>query len=132
LVKELKPHREFSEQLYESQKDFFHLEKLRLVVGQVQGKWKWFRLIADFIIICIMAAFTFSKEAQLTVVVWLNSYAPDANTFQIVDTVGSSLVLLWVLVMEGWHWYIRIQTKMRIRYIEHDLEARYTLRPISL
>jgi len=127
LIRELKNYREFSEKLYKSRKNLFSLVKLSLVVNQVQGNWKWFRLTAGCIIIAIMAVFAFSEQVQSLTVSRIISFIPGINSNRIVDIVGSAFVLIWVFIMEGWHWYMRIRTTMRIQFIEQDLEEKYDL-----
>lgn len=104
------------------------LEALRIVLDLVLGNWKYWRLACGAIIILILDAFTFSTFIRQAFARLTDSILSWLSPAEAADFVYASLVLLFVLVMEGWHWIMRFMTLIKLRAI-HNIDEHYVLKP---
>jgi hypothetical protein len=113
---------------YTRQKQFYELEILNTVEGQVFGEWKLWRLLTGTIIVLTADVFSFNqafRDASANVV---QIICPWLSSGEAASIFYSSLVLLFVVAMEMWHWLLRIRTYLRMDTLEH-LHTSYRLVP---
>jgi hypothetical protein len=116
-----------SNEEFREKRQYFALERLRLVRQQIQGNWKWWRFGAGAAIIVVTDAFAFvpafrSFLAAQVMAVKAGLSASEAEAF-----VYSLLVLSFVVVMEVWHYWIRLKTWISLDCID-ELSENYILR----
>jgi hypothetical protein len=130
IVRELDPEAKRSASEFENRSDYFALERLNVVRAQIQGDWKWWRLIAGSGIILMINLFAFSSTFRELVTQPVLSLRPgippqDAETFSY-----SLLVLAFVVIMEVWHYAVRLRTKISLRLMD-ALSESYKLARLS-
>jgi len=115
---------------YNEQRRFFNLEILNTVDRQVMGPWKSHPMYAGAAIVVAIDLFAFVApfrefltDLASKPLFWLSSE-------EITNLLFTSLVLLFVVLMELWHWIKRLQTKLRTQALE-DLKQDYLLEPRS-
>jgi hypothetical protein len=126
LVKELASSGRRSEQEFRKNEDYFALERLRVVRAQIGGRWKWWRSGFGGAIILLIDLFAFvppvrSVFVQLVQQMQSGISAGDAEVYAF-----SFLVLLFVGLMEVWHYLIRLRTKFWLQYLS-EVKGRYVL-----
>jgi hypothetical protein len=129
LVAVLATEAEKSEEEFTRKRQFFALERLRIVRAQIQGNWKWWRLCAGTLIIIATHAFAFVPTFQSLVTAQVLAVKPDLSANEAEVFVYSLLVLSFVIVMEVWHYWIRLKTWVSLDCID-TLSEKYTLRRI--
>jgi hypothetical protein len=126
LVRELAPSARKSEQEFKANQDYFALERLRIVRAQIGGDWKWWRFGFGAAIIVAIDLFAFVPQVRTLLaapvhLVQSGIAAADAEIYAF-----SFVVLLFVIVMEVWHYLIRLRTKFRMEYLG-EVTSRYSL-----
>lgn len=130
LIRYLRGSNDTSERIYRENREFFRLEALLAVINQVQGNWKWYRFCGGLVIITAMLILSFSPRVRgllVNATEPLTNGLPAKNLLSITECI---LVLFWVLLMEVWHWYIRIRTLVSLHLLE-DLSVKYRMQPGS-
>ena len=128
LVNELAPSARKSEHEFRANEDYFALERLRIVRAQIGGNWKWWRSAFGGVIILIIDLFAFVPTVRTQLVspvqlIQAGISAADAETYTF-----SFLVLMFVVVMEIWHYLIRLRTKFWMEHLD-DMRSRYSIHP---
>jgi len=121
LVNFLQPMIQLAREEYVKSDDAIGLEQLQLVENQVCGNWKWWRAIVGVVWIFVMLtlALVMSPENSLR--------AGRAELpWGFVQAVS---ILIWVLLMEIWHWYVRVVTRVGVDTLE-NLRDKYRLAPL--
>jgi hypothetical protein len=118
-----------TELAYQESSDFLSLEILHVVVHQIQGNWKWWRLIVSLPTAGLICAFAFLVPIRLSFLEAINYLVPGLSANSATAIVASLLVIFWVLAVETWHWIIRVRTKISIEFL-YQLSERYALRPL--
>lgn len=119
LVRVVLPHAiEQSESFFRDNSNYLGLEKLRLVFDRyLSGSWQWYRFTAGFILVAAIAYFAFQRELL-------------EDRFRIFqehsDILSSYLFLGYVLILEGWIWFKRLQVKGGIAMLT-EFERSYEL-----
>lgn len=113
---------------YTQTKNYIKLEKLKIVVYQLHGDWKWRRLCVGVPITALIVAFAFSKPVRSSVdaVVQLAGIASG----ELDSLVSGLLVLAFVLSVEIWSWKTRFNTLFSLKLLD-ELGHRYVLQPIN-
>jgi len=134
LIWFMKPAVDKSERTYKRSSDvsaigkLFAIEKLNVVVYQIMGNWKWWRLCVGIPIVLIFDAFAFNVTVRIlltSVVISIIPNIPDADASFVVASI---LVLVFVVGVETWHWVIRIYTIVSMRLLD-KLGAKFDLIP---
>ena len=63
---------------------------------------------------------------------FLQAINPGVSSLPTTDAsslVASWLVLAWVLIVEVWHWLVRLKTRISLEFLE-ELRDQYSLRPL--
>jgi len=126
LLRELEPSARRTAKIYSQYQDYISLEKLEVVRQQIGGAWKWYRLIPGTIIVITSLVFAFSESARHQIASYLHSLRPDSSYREAETFAFSLLVLAFVIVMEVWHFFIRIRTTFQLRTLD-ALRSRYRL-----
>jgi hypothetical protein len=130
LIWLLRPSIEQSERKYKDHKNYYALEKLTIVVNHIEGHWKWFRLaIVGIPVVVLTDLFAFSSAVQSTIGRTIQYIVPGLPAADATAFAASTLVLLFVLGMESWIWYVRINTKVAIDVLD-SLGKKYKLRHV--
>jgi hypothetical protein len=116
-----------SEHEFLQNRDFFALERLRLVRAQIQGNWKWWRLCAGAVIIVLIDAFAFFRTFRSFLTMQVQTIKPDISTIEAEVFAYSLLVVTFVVVMEVWHYWIRLKTWVSLDLID-KVSEKYELR----
>lgn len=127
LVRELAAEGESSRELFIKKRDYFSFERLTIVRAQIQGNWKWWRMVAGTIIIGTINAFAFIPAVRAAMISPLDVAKPGLSSQEAELFVYSLLVCLFVIVMEVWHYWIRLRTWHLLECID-DLSEKYSLR----
>jgi hypothetical protein len=126
LIKELAPSARKSEQEFRADKDYFALERLRIVRAQIGGNWKWWRSAFGGVIILIVDLFAFVPPVRAFSGYLVQLIQPGISAADAEIYAFSFLVLLFVAVMEVWHYLIRLRTKFWMQHLD-DMRSRYSL-----
>lgn len=103
--------------------DAIGLEQLHLVENQVCGGWKWWRGLVGVIGIFVMLALALVMSPETSI---------EVGRMELPwGFVQAASILVWVLLMEIWHWYVRIVTRVAVDTLEH-LRDKYRLAALSL
>lgn len=127
LIRFVRPATLASEAYYRSSADYISLEKLRIVVHQVQGNWKWWRLCAGVPLTVTMVGFAFVEPVRTTLLGAVVSLAPSLSATAAIPLVGGLLVMSFVVAMETWHWVVRVRTMVSLGLLD-EIGERYSLR----
>ncbi|MCP9626674.1 hypothetical protein NML43_06200 [Rhodopseudomonas palustris] len=127
LVKVLAKQGKDSADAYTRQGELFDLERLRIVRAQIQGSWKWWRLSLGMMIILAIDATAFLPAFRSLLVTQIRILKPSMSISDAELFLYSMLVLVFVVTMEGWHYWIRLRTWISLDCID-DLSERYDLR----
>lgn len=111
LVSFLQPMIQHARQVYSHPYDAIALEQLRLVENQVCGTWKWRRGVVGLVWIFVMLALALVMSPERSV-----RAGPAEVTWGFIQAVS---ILIWVLLMESWHWYVRMVTRIGVDTLEH-------------
>jgi hypothetical protein len=128
LIWYMKPAVDKSEEAYRSKGDWFAIEKLNVVVNQIEGNWKWWRLCVGIPIVLILDAFAFNGTVNTLLTSVSRSVIPNISYDDASFLCASILVMAFVVAVETWHWVIRINTIVSIRLLE-NLGAKFELIP---
>jgi hypothetical protein len=115
-----------SETEYLKKRQYYDLEILRTVNNQVQGAWKYRRLAAGAAIVLIMNLFAFNQWFRDLVAGLIRAIAPWLSMPEATNLAYTILVLLFVVVMEVSHWFMRFSMAMKLRAL-NSLAAAYKL-----
>jgi hypothetical protein len=107
---------------------YYDLEILNAVDYQVQGPWKYRRLVAGATIVLVINLFAFSQIFRGFFVQAVELAAPWLSVQDATNLAYSLLVLLFVGVMEVWHWFMRFSTTMELKVL-NTLSENYELTP---
>ena len=107
--------------------DFVELEKLKVVINQLHGNWKWWRLSVGLPLTALIVGFAFLEPVRLFVDKAISDFIGISNA-QADAVVGGLLVLLFVLAVEIWHWEIRLNTIYSLRIL-NKLGKSYIFEP---
>ncbi|TWB04527.1 hypothetical protein [Bradyrhizobium stylosanthis] len=127
LVAVLADEGEKSGTAFREKREYFALEKLRLVRQQIQGNWKWWRLGAGAMIVVIIDAFAFVPAFRSLVTAQVVAQKIGLPPGEAETFVYSVLVLSFVVVMEVWHYWIRLKTWISLDCLD-ELGESYILR----
>jgi hypothetical protein len=107
--------------------DHFGLVRLRIIVAQVLGNWKWYRqaFLAAIIVLMLVTAFYPLLEDAMSE--WAEQHLPVPQG-SIRPLFQDFLLLAFVLISEVWHFALRLKTFLAVRLLT-DLETTYSLRP---
>jgi hypothetical protein len=130
LVRELDPEARNSAREFRRNRNYFALERLNIVRAQIQGNWKWWRMLAGSIVVVLIDLFAFSSSVRMLAVQSIQSLRPEISYQGAESFSYSFLVLTFVIVMEAWHYAIRLKTKISLNLID-DLSERYKLAQIN-
>ena len=128
LIWYLRPAEIQSEEIYRKNRDFYSLEILRVVIAQIAGNWKWWRLSVGVPLAVLICAFAFADSVKAVILRGIQAQVPSISEADASAIVASWLVLAWVVAVETWHWTIRLKTRISLGYLE-ELRERYSLRP---
>jgi hypothetical protein len=93
---------------YGEEKDAARIDQLAFVKVYHTGRWKWRRLITGVVMLLIL-----NIMANTAVMEQL------ASRIQVsADTILAAGVALYLLLVEGWAWIMRLQTRVAIQTIE--------------
>jgi hypothetical protein len=124
LLSELAPSGRKSEQEFRKNEDYFAFERLRVVRDQIGGMWKWWRAGFGAAIILVMDLFAFVTPVHSFMTSALLLVQPTMSRADAEVYVFSALVLLFVVLMEVWHYLIRLRTKFWLTYLS-QIRDRY-------
>ncbi len=116
-----------SEQEFRQKREYFALERLRLVRAQIQGNWKWWRFGVGAAIIVVTDAFAFVPAFRSLLTAQLLAIKSGLSAGEAEGFIYSLLVLSFVIVMEVWHYWIRLKTWVSLDCID-ELSENYSLR----
>lgn len=120
LVSFLQPMFQQAREEYGKLDDAIGLEQLQLVENQVCGTWKWWRAIVGIVWIFVMLALALEMSPENSI---------KAGRVELPwGFVQAASILIWVLLMEIWHWRVRIVTRVGVDTLEH-LRDKYRLAP---
>jgi hypothetical protein len=129
LIWFLQPATEASIAYYKNIRDFNGLEKLKVVVDQVQGNWKWWRLFCVGIpTSALIIGFAFSDSIRSAISKFVSSFLPGLSGPALTRLTSGLLVAMFVLSVECWHWAIRINTFFSLKLLD-ELEHQYEFLP---
>ncbi len=128
LIWYMKPAVDKSEKAYRNRGDWFATEKLNVVVNQIEGGWKWWRLCIGIPIVLILDAFAFNETVRQYLTNITRSVVPNISDTDASFLCASILVMAFVIAVETWHWVIRINTIVAIRLLK-NLSAKFDLIP---
>ncbi|WP_152977734.1 hypothetical protein [Bradyrhizobium pachyrhizi] len=121
LVNFLQPMIQQAREEYGKLDDAIALEQLRLVEDQVCGTWKWWRGLVGGVWIFVMLALAIEMSPESSI---------RAGRMELPwGFVQAASILVWVLLMEIWHWHVRIVTRVGVDTLEH-LRDKYKLTPL--
>ena len=126
LVKELASSARKSEQEFRANEDYFALERLRIVRAQIGGNWKWWRSAFGGAIILIIDLFAFVPHVRVWLAYPVQLVQSGISAVDAEIYAFSFLILLFVTVMEVWHYLIRLRTQFWLQYLG-DVRDRYAL-----
>jgi hypothetical protein len=126
IVRELDPHARKSAREFRAASEYFALERLRIVRAQIQGNWKWWRMVAGAIIVLMIDLFAFNADFRTLTAQTIQSLRPDVSAQDAASFAYSLLVAAFVVTMEVWHYTIRLKTKISLATLD-DLSERYKL-----
>jgi hypothetical protein len=96
---------------YGSKDDAIGLEQLQLIENQVCGTWKSWRAIVGFVWIFAMLALALAMSPENSI---------KAGRVELPwGFVQAASILIWVLLVEIWHWRVRIVTRVGVDTLEH-------------
>ena len=121
LVSFLQPMIQQAREEYGKLDDAIGLEQLQLVENQVCGTWKWWRAIVGGVWIFVMLALALKMSPENSI-----NVGPVELPWGFVQATS---ILIWVLLMEIWHWRVRIVTRVGVDTLEH-LRDKYRLTPL--
>ncbi|MHC2275316.1 hypothetical protein ACVME8_001927 [Bradyrhizobium diazoefficiens] len=121
LVRFLQPMIQMARDAYAKSDDAIGLEQLQLVENQVCGTWKWWRATVGVIWIFVMLALALVLPPESIRI------GRAELPWGFVQAVS---ILIWVLLMEIWHWYVRIVTRVGVNTLE-NLKDKYSLTPLA-
>jgi hypothetical protein len=107
--------------------DYFGLVRLRIIVAQVLGNWKWYRQVFLSAIIVLMLATAFNPPLSDAISEWAERHLPVPRG-SIRPLFQDFLLLAFVMISESWHFALRLKTFLAVRLLT-DLETTYSLRP---
>src|SRR5262249_33645073 len=113
---------------YKKDHRYYDLETINAVDHQVQGDWKYRRLAAGAVIVLIINLFAFNQLFRAFVVQLVRTVAPWLSSPEATNLAYTTLVLLYVIVMEVWHWFMRFSTAMQLKVL-NTLSQTYELKP---
>jgi hypothetical protein len=126
LVNELAPYAQKSEEEFTRTGDYFAMERLRVVRSQIEGQWKWWRGVFGAVVIIAIDLFAFIPQVRELLVQPVQLLKPNISAADADIFVFSSLILLFVALMEAWHYLMRLRTMFWLQYIQ-QLRDRYSL-----
>jgi hypothetical protein len=123
LSKVVGPSVAMSTETYRREGRYFELEQLKIVSDRIAGSWKWYRCGAGTFLLAILVYVAFWN------VPWpiLKILSPHMQSVP-KDFVMSVIMLVFVLVVEGWILFIRVRAESRVSYLE-QLAHSYSLTP---
>jgi hypothetical protein len=122
LVNFLQPMIQLAREEYDRWDDAIGLEQLKLVEHQICGAWKWWRAIVGVVCILVMLALALVMPPETSL-----SVGPIDIPWKFVEAAS---ILVWVLLMEIWLWYVRIEAKVGVDTLE-NLRDQYKLAPLA-
>jgi hypothetical protein len=128
LIKFSRPAKKASEEFYREKRDFVALEKLNIIMYQIQGPWKWWRLCAGIPLTALIVGFAFSEPIRSFINKAALNFIPGLADTDVIPFMSGLLVLIFVLAVEAWHWTMRIYTKCSLRLLD-KLDGKYEFRP---
>jgi hypothetical protein len=126
IIHQMNPEARRSMKIFRKEEDYFAVEKLNAVRAQIQGNWKWWRLIAGGLIVIFVDAFAFIDPFRTLIVTSVQSIKPGISSDEAAQFSFSIFVVAFVVVMEVWHYVLRLKTKISINLID-QLSEKYVL-----
>jgi hypothetical protein len=112
---------------YRHEPDYYGLVRLRIIVAQVLGNWKWYRQVFLTAIIVLMLVIAFDPPLEDAISQWTERRLP-VPAGSIRPLCQDFLLLCFVLISEVWHFTLRLRTFLAIQLLS-KLETGYSLRP---
>lgn len=114
----LPPAIEKSESYFRKDSNYLCIEKLRLVFDRyLSGSWQWYRFAFGLILVVAISYFAFQRELL----------EDRFRVFQNHSNILSSYIFLgYVLILEGWIWFMRVRVKGGIAMLT-EFERSYVL-----
>ena len=113
---------------YSTERKFYEVEVLSMVESQVFGRWKLWRLAVGAAIVIAADLFAFNQAFREVTASAVQAICPWLSTRDAITLFYSILFFLYVLLMELWIWWHRIQLYLRLNTFE-ALNERYHLTP---
>ncbi len=115
-----------SEAVYVQDKQFFDLERLRIVESYMVGNWHWYRFIVLGVILAIMDIVAFIDPIPIIVGNLIDSTLPSLTRGLSASLIPVLTIVLFVLVGEGWKWFLRVKVETTLEVFA-GLKGKYRL-----
>jgi hypothetical protein len=112
---------------YQQEPDYYGLVRLRTIVAQILGNWKWYRQVFLTAIIVLMLVTAFDPSLADAISQWTEHHLP-VPAGSIRPLFQDFLLLCFLLISEIWHFALRLKTFLAVQTLS-ELEASYSLRP---
>lgn len=119
-----------SSEIYESEEDFFALERLHAIVRYISGQWQWLRFAAMGAVLAFLDAVTFFSRFREFVSDTLSQTYPKISSALVFPLLPDLLFIIFIIVEEGWIWNMRMRTDL-VLTVTNDLERKYKISPLS-
>ena len=113
---------------YKKESAHYEIQIADTVYQQIMGNWKDQRFYAGGILICMIDLFALSGTVRNTITAGISNFVTWLSPAEISTMTYIMLVLLFVAVMEIWHWARRLVTLVSVLTLER-LEKNYRLVP---
>lgn len=117
-------------EIYRGERDYFGLERLRVIEGYIGGDWQWrrFAVMAGMMLIAsVLVAFSPLRTSLADL---LNRLYPSLPAEKVSPLLTAAFLAIFVLVAEGWIWIMRIRTRLSLQLLA-VLDSRYRLLPLG-
>jgi hypothetical protein len=119
-----------SRQSYDSRRKYTERIELSIVSDYMLGNWHWLRFLIGGIVLTVLNLVSFNRSIATWISVAPVPWLPPFSTGRVLDLLPSLLLLLFVLLMEGWIWYKRIVMIVSLSLINR-LNDGYSIEPKS-
>jgi hypothetical protein len=109
-----------AEREYETAGEYAKLEQLRITRASIAGWWKWARNVCGAAVLGVLVACTQSPVVSARLAELVGAPA--------LQTLAALGVLVYVCLMEGWIWHVRLRRAHQCRAVA-DLDRRYYFSP---
>src|SRR5216683_1299656 len=118
ILRYTRPISDASRDTYQRGQKYVSLIRLSIVSQYLRGTWQWWRFLTGIMILAALNVMCFSTVSGRLLAEFITHWLPILNAVMVLQLLPSVLLLVFVVVIEGWIWYKRLVTAVSLSIVD--------------